>query len=252
MSSCLGLGLSEIRAAHVHNKGAFYAAMFNFSAGMERLLKVIFIIDHMLENQLQAPTRKQLKAYGHGLADLYEKCAEIASKRKISFAGRNALDAIDQDLIKLLSDFSQISRYHNLDALSASAKTEDPLVCWQKLISAVLSTDVPKKKREKAIAHGAELGSVLEKNSLTIMHGLDGNPLTTTDAVTIPSLHELASPFIVLRLIKLLSMMRDVLTEVSHSAYKLRNRIPPFPQMQEYLEWVLDDPQYVLRKKKWP
>ena len=28
--------------------------------------------------------------------------------------------------------------------------------------------------------------------------------------------------------------------------------VPPFPQMQEFLEWLWNDRQYVLRKKKWP
>ena len=55
ISSSLTTGLTELRAAHVHNKGAFYTALFNLSVGFERLLKAIVIIDHMLDNGLAVP-----------------------------------------------------------------------------------------------------------------------------------------------------------------------------------------------------
>ena len=64
ISSCLSNGLTELRAANVHNKGAFYSSLFNISVGTERLLKAIIIIDHMLRNDLAPPTRRELKGYG--------------------------------------------------------------------------------------------------------------------------------------------------------------------------------------------
>jgi hypothetical protein len=39
ISACLALGLTELRVANVHNKGALYSSLLNISVGMERLMK---------------------------------------------------------------------------------------------------------------------------------------------------------------------------------------------------------------------
>ena len=88
ISSCLGIGLTNLRSAHVHNKGAFYSALFNLSVGFERLMKALVIIEHMLNNDLSVPTKKQLKAYGHNIIDLYDCCASIAVSRGCDFPSR--------------------------------------------------------------------------------------------------------------------------------------------------------------------
>ena len=44
ISSCLSMGLTELRKADVYNKGAFYSSFFNLSVGLERLLKSIIIL----------------------------------------------------------------------------------------------------------------------------------------------------------------------------------------------------------------
>ncbi len=48
----------------------------------------------------------------------------------------------------------------------------------------------------------------------------------------------------------ILSPIRDLISELSRLAYGFD--VAPFPQMQEFLEWIYDDRQYVLRKRKWP
>jgi len=55
ISSCLSMGLTELRSANVHNKGSFYSSLFNLSVGIERLLKAIVIIEHMLNKNLSVP-----------------------------------------------------------------------------------------------------------------------------------------------------------------------------------------------------
>ena len=99
--SCLALGLTELRNAHVHNKGSFYTALFNLSVGLERLLKAIVIIDHMLNNGLSVPTKKQLQAYGHNIIELYDACETIGTARQSPIPSRAQLDAIDREIMSL-------------------------------------------------------------------------------------------------------------------------------------------------------
>lgn len=252
ISSCLGTGLTELRDAHVHNKGAFYTALFNLSIGLERLLKAIVIIDHMLNNALSVPTKKQLQAYGHNIVELYDTCEKIGNRRQSPVRGRSNLDAIDQDLLLLLRDFASTTRYHNLDALSASQNGLDPLAHWGQIILAILGSDVRQRQKEKILTQANVVADAIGSVTLTLMHGLDQSPLTTAEALALPGLHDQAARFAVLRMVGLLCPLRDLLGAVSREAYGLGTPVPPFPQMQEFLEWLWNDRDYVLRKKRWP
>jgi hypothetical protein len=46
----------------------------------------------------------------------------------------------------------------------------------------------------------------------------------------------------------MLSPIRDLISKLSGLAYGFSQ--PPFPQMQEFLEWIWDDRQHVLRKRR--
>jgi hypothetical protein len=84
-----------------------------------------------------------------------------------------------------------------------------------------------------------------------MMQGLNKKPLTTEEALALPGLHDEATKYAVLHLIEMLSPIRDLISELSHSAYDGFSQ-PPFPQMQGFLEWIWDDRQHVLGKRKWP
>lgn len=251
ISSSLSMGLTELRAAHVHNKGAFYTALFNLSVGFERLLKAIVIIDHMLDNSLAVPTKRQLQDRGHNIVDLYDECERIGTRRQSLIPDRAQLDAIDGGLLLLLSDFARVTRYHNLDALSASQGGADPLGRWGRLIIAILDHDVPQRQKDKIFNQANVVATAIDDVTVTLMHGLDQSPLTTAEALSLPGLHGQAVRFAVLRLVKVLSPLRDLLAHMSRDAYQF-GPVPPFPQMHEFLHWLWDDRQYVLRKKRWP
>lgn len=251
ISSCLATGLTQLRSANVHNKGAFYSALFNLSVGMERLLKAIIIIDFMLKNQQSVPTKKQLRSYGHGITKLYDECVKISANHGNQLPARTLLGDVNQELLEILSNFAQTTRYHNLDALSGQQIGVDPLEHWNKIVLLILQQDVSETKRNKILGQAEMLADAIGDISLTIMQGLDKTSLSTEKALALPGLHDQAVKYAVLHLITMLSTIRDLIGELSHLAYGL-NIPPPFPQMQEFLNWIWDDRQYVLRKKKWP
>lgn len=251
ISSSITNGLTELRSAHIHNKGEFYTALFNLSVGFERLLKAIVIIDHMLHHQLAVPTKRQLQARGHNIVDLYDECERIGASRNSPIPGRAQLDTIDGELLQLLSDFARVTRYRNLDALSASQTSDDPLGRLNQLLLAILVRDVPQRQKDKIVNQANIIVNQIDDITHTVMHGLDQRPLSTADALSLPGLHDQSAQFAVLRIIKLLSPLRDLLANVSRGAYNF-GPVPPFPQMHEFLEWLWDDRKYVLRKKRWP
>tara|TARA_R110002049_G_scaffold188251_7_gene356615 strand:- start:10649 stop:11455 length:807 start_codon:yes stop_codon:yes gene_type:complete len=251
ISASLANGLTELRSAHVHNKGAFYTALFNLSTGFERLLKAIIIIDHMLCNNLAVPSKKQLQARGHNIVDLYDECGRVGLGRNSILPARIQLDAVDRELLQLLSDFARITRYHNLDALSASNTSTDPLVRLNQVLLAILAQDVSQKQRDRILGPANIVATKINDITLTLMSGLDQRPLSITEALSLPGLHEQAVRFAVFRLIKLLAPIRDLLRALRYEDYTLESA-PAFPEMHEFLSWIWDDRKYVLRKKKWP
>lgn len=245
------MGLTELRAAHVHNKGAFYSSLFNLSVGLERLLKSIVIMNHMIKNNLAPPSKKQLKQYGHDIKQLYDAAVLISGERNENVPEQSTLQEVDKEIIALLSDFSQTTRYHNLDALSSSQNKEDPLVHWNRIILLLLEKDVTKRQKEKVLKAASSVVGQIDDITATIMQGLDKAPISTAEALALPGLHEQAAKYAVLRILNVLSPLRDLISNLSHDAYKYPS-INPFPQMQEFLEWIYTDRQYVLRKRKWP
>ena len=155
-------------------------------------------------------------------------------------------------ILTLLSDFSQTTRYYNLDALSASQVNKDPLNHWNEIILMILKTDVSKYQQKKFIAQAKIISELINDFSITIMSGLDKKPLSTFDALSLPGLHELTAKYAVMRIVKLLIPLKVLTSNLSLEAYNLGCSTRPFPQMHEFLEWLSDDRQYVLGKRKWP
>ena len=252
ISSCLTTGLTQLRAANVHNKGAFYAALFNLSVGFERLLKATIIIDHMLKNNLSVPTRKQLKVYGHDILELYGSCVAISLAEPRKLSPLEALEANAREILLLFNEFAQTTRYHNLDALSSANSGKDPLVHWNEILLSILKSDVSSRSKAKIVSTASAVASAIADKTTTLMQGLDKQALSTEEALVLPGLHDQAVKHAVLYIVKLLSPVRYLISDLSHKAYTIGVSVPPFPQMQEFLEWLWDDRDFVLRKKKWP
>lgn len=252
ISSCIATGLTALRSAHVHNKGAFYSAMLNLSVGTERLMKAAIIIDFMLKNDLAVPTRRQLKTYGHDLAQLHASCVGISLCESRQVTSLEGMETAGREIFLLLNAFAQTTRYHNLDALSAPYSSKDPLAHWDEILLSILDIDVPARTKEKISRKGMEIAKAISGNAITIMQGLDKKALSTAQALVLPGLHEEAAKHAALHVVNFLCPLRDLLSDLSHKAYTIGVSDPPFPQMQEFLLWLWDDRDYVLRKKQWP
>jgi len=241
-----------LRTAHVHNKGAFYSALFNLSNGLERALKVVVIIDQMLSHALAAPTKGDLKRRGHALLELIDEWERVAAARNWTIIGRNRLDPIDQKLLGLLNDFAKVTRYHNLDALSRGQSGPDPLKTWNEVLVSVLQSEATDREKHKVLSEATLASTIIESGTITIMHGLDQTPLSTFDALALPGLHQCAVRYVIFRFLRILTRIRSLLSDASHESYRLGVPMPAFPQMQEFLEWVWDDRRDALKRKRWP
>ncbi|MBP6531506.1 MAG: hypothetical protein KA260_15395, partial [Burkholderiales bacterium] len=176
-------------------------------------MKASIILDHMLKNELRAPTRKELKSFGHDLLCLYRSCTAISmdeSRRLPEFA---TLEETSREILVLLSDFSETTRYHNLDALSSMSQPKDPLAGWNHILVAILARDVTEKRKARIRANAGEFLTPIADRVVTIMQGLDQQPLSAVDALALPCLHLEAIKHAVLYIVKLLCPLRDLIAD---------------------------------------
>jgi hypothetical protein len=74
------------RNADYDNIGSYYAAFFQLSIGLERLMEIAFILNHKAKHDLKNPPGKAVRALGHDLVAAYEACKKLAADRDMNMA----------------------------------------------------------------------------------------------------------------------------------------------------------------------
>lgn len=162
-SQLLGSGLTSIRKYDFTSKGVFYRGMFSVSIGIERILKLILLLDYKITND-RYPDNDFLKKKGHKIKRLISDCREINDKLNTnSSLVESEVVFNDELIIKIvdyLTEFSISSRYYNLDVISGNEKnTNEPLAKWTNDICKIIierhppSTKKLKEFREYADAY---------------------------------------------------------------------------------------------------
>lgn len=121
-------------------KGAYYAAFFDLTIGFERLMKLVIIIHHMVENDYAPYDPEKLKKeYGHNLAKLYQRCHEIAALYGIQTIDIKKGD-LNHQTLEFLTDFAdaQKGRYFNI---TNTTLQNDPIITWQSLLNEIARQD---------------------------------------------------------------------------------------------------------------
>ncbi|MBC6905273.1 hypothetical protein DWB84_07335 [Saccharophagus sp. K07] len=256
--SSLLAGLNALRKANVDdtNKGLFYSAFFELSVGFERLMKLVLVIDHMAKNDLRPMTDQELKnKYGHKIESLYKSCAELNDR-----LGKSADDFYEEgsfewDIIHFLHEFALSARYYNLSKLTNGQRTNDPLSDWWSLLTRVIHSDVSQKKLEKIQSSSLAYCDNFAGNSFTMMRGLDGQLMTTLDAVMYPQLVEAAAPHMVWQVFKIISPFYFLISDVVESAHEVEHskgiNHSNIPYMYEFFSFLLLDRSDVIRRRKW-
>jgi len=122
-------------------------------------------------------------------------------------------------MIDFLHEFALSSRYYNLSKLSDSHRNDDPISEWWKIINRVLLTDVSVKKRQKIENETLKACDEFYGNTFTLMRGINGQLLTTFDAIAGPQLVEAAAPYYVWRLHRILQPFYHIISTVCDTAH---------------------------------
>jgi len=170
-SMAIGTGLTHIRQYDFARYGFFYSGLLSFTAGIERLLKIILIYDYRLNNGDAFPNNKHLKALHHNLDTLIEKAREISKSQSLNLDD----SFFDQDLlyrqiVPFLTDFAVQARYYNLDYLTGRKQSStEPLSRWDKEICAeIINRHYRPNQRKRELK--SRLGKELDTFGFTVWH----------------------------------------------------------------------------------
>lgn len=250
----LSVGLTALRNATFPDKATFYSGFFNMSIALERVMKLIVITDHMIQNSYATPSKSQLMTYGHDLVALYASCVAAGSR-----AGRQhtmpQAPSLEREVLEFFSEFAKYSRYYNLDALGTSPTSYgDPLARWGKVLNDVLEADAPKARVATHIAQAHALHEAMKANVRAIQHGMDGTLLPLEQVFSLPAMQALAVPYTMVRVFHVLQPLLDIVGELGHQGFygSPRSSGPHVPVFSEFFVHFGGSNADIRRKKRWP
>jgi hypothetical protein len=182
--TALATGLNALAKAN-HMQGGFYnQAFFNISIGLERLLKLIFLIEHGLTHAGAFPSEEELRnRFRHDLKRLFEEA--IAIRHRLQDKGQKfQWELVDEDLaariVNVLAEFARATRYYNLDYLVGARRIgRDPLEAWAQDVASYLVKQYPATRRVRDEKWAAEAEQLLKGHVILLQETETGQPIRT-------------------------------------------------------------------------
>jgi hypothetical protein len=246
-SRSIGIGLTELRKYDFANKGSFFHALASIAVGVERLLKLLVIYTHRIENNGSFPTNDDLKnKYGHKIISLRNHVRSFSEKNGFSASWGVHDEDLSIQILNILSDFAQFSRYYNLDVLTGKDQKEDePLVRWEKEVGARILKMHPPKSQIRPEKFD-EFCAMLDDMAVFKHTNSDGAEITNARSMILAGESSIPkqkySFFYTYRMIRVLAQL---LMEIEVNA-----RFYPF-LYEFFRNFMVEDDKYVLSRKTW-
>jgi hypothetical protein len=251
----IAVGVTALGRANHSRLGNYAIAFFGLATGLERLGKLIVIADYAIGNRGKLPENKILKGFSHDLEKLLNHCEDMSSRRQSpSEYAKRPNERVHQGIIQTLSEFSELSRYYNLDLLTGgkAASLPEPVgAWWRRVAEPILSQHyaVSQRKKDNAIANG--LDKMWREHAHILHHSELGE--TMNDFATLFR-HAGATRVVqnygrlyVLQIVRWLNYTLSVL--VFEAAYT--HRLEPFFGLEEPFKVFLNDDHYFRTRKTW-
>jgi len=236
--------------------GYFYSAFFHISIGMERILKLAVVTNHMLSNNYQVPTKKQLKKISHNIRELDDKALEMMPLYRHPNASSPIRTDNDKALIDFFTEYGSESRYFNLDEVCEAKMDRSPLDKWLDLSISIYEEYTSPKIRQKS-----ELNLMYKMDRNGIVNGFtdhlneEGNPLMVFDCFHRQYMIQKSTPLVIWRLIEVLRPMYFLLEAMANKAtdYETENKINSMviPHYEDFFYFLLAEKSTIKRRKKW-
>lgn len=231
--SMLDSGFHALSEANMTNKGLYYQALFSLSIGIERLLKIILITKYRNENNGVFPEDNKIRRYGHKIEELLGEINLIYN------------DEIDKEIVKLLNDFANQSRYYNMDIMSrGQASSENPLRSWDSILKLII-----KQYKDKLFVFKEnKVLNELNKKTVVLIHDLNGELIEEYSDLIVKDLSlQQVQIYAIKHIFVIVSKMVDYLLSIRDESYFLPDLLDFFGKYNvdvldqidiEEIEWL--------------
>ena len=210
--ACLCNGLTALRRANLGGKkGLFYSAFFELSIGIERVLKLVLILDHMARNQLVPPDSKTVEDYGHKLRALFDAAKAVCAARNVTELDGFQADSLPIVILGFLDDFAHPGgRYSNINKLTGHRHQAmaDPIARWGEMASQIMRTQANARERERAQLNGRMASIAFGDAAASLMSDLDQQHMDVTSLHVRASELDTAAKYAIYALITLIAALR--------------------------------------------
>jgi hypothetical protein len=255
-STALTMGMTALTSANVGNKGLYYAGFFQCSIGLERLFKLILILDHMARHEMNAPSRITLKSYGHDLVHLLSAIERLATEQERQALSKIQSDSTKTRIIQFFSDFAKTTRYYNFNSLAGHTTSNiDPLEAWKQILNGFIGH--LNQNQLRMHMHAAnQMANLMESHSSVVIHNLDRQLMSLEATLVTPWILQRTSKYAIAELHDIIACLIRILTRVTGDAQSTDRRVNRgvchVPFLRELFDFVSYTRKEVLRKKRWP
>ncbi|MEE5059309.1 hypothetical protein V2J93_10970 [Pseudomonas alliivorans] len=236
--------------------GNFYSAFFQLTIGIERILKLVVITHHMLENDYKPPTDEELrKKYGHNIKATYLYALSIHNKWGDEKVAAPISGSAEDEILDFLEKFANKARYYNLRELNNNAADRGPLGDWYAICNKVASTDIGyvklNKDAERVMYQLDQAGLV----GYSTRFAFDGHPMTLFDDYWSMHVIQKTAPHLVWKILQFIKPLYNTLNYIAHEAVDFEStknfKLPVIPHLYEFFVFALATKADAMRRKSW-
>lgn len=247
----LGTGVTQLGKANYASKGSYFNAFSSITIGLERIGKMVLMLDYYLHNNKTFPTNRYIKnEIGHDLNKLYQKSQEIKVNYEGEFTFLNQLnDPIQIQILDLFTRFAKGDRYANIDLLVNRQRQSDPIKEWYETIDKRLFELRVSKRKKDRIEQNAEVIDLLMSKFTLVRHteesGAEIN--SVKKASTLTGMNESIIKYRQLYVLQIIRYWVEFLHQINYKSYQVR--CPEIPHLSEYFAIFYNKDKFFLTRK---
>jgi hypothetical protein len=233
-------------------EGFYNRAFFGLSVGLERLLKLILLLNHGTTHGGEFPSNSEFKrSFGHDLGKLFVASEAVRGRLQTSGVAFDwhLPDRRFADLfLGVLSEFATQSRYYNLDLLTgAAAGSRDPVRAWAEDVGSYLEGHYPQQRKARDEARAAEALAALGSRTSIAQETELGEPIPHIGESVRHSLKvEYVQAEATFQTVRVIRYLAEILTEANHPAQAGGLSVP---YLWEFFA-IFNNPDRVLKRRK--
>lgn len=247
--SVLGIGVTEIRKANFCALGIYWQAFTNLSVGLERLAKLVILLNLLIQKKGIFPTDKELKKYGHDLEKLYQESKNIIQQHQIQI-DTNLDGEIYQNILKVLNGFAKGDRYSNLDFLTGNLHENagNPIESWASLVDDWIWENKISVKQQERIYSYAEAN---EQLPAVVFHFSERNEIIDNlyDYFILRGIWRAVAPYRCLYMTHIIRYWASILIKLQNICQRQDIKVPFFNEI--YALFLINDDKYCKNRKTW-